>query len=300
MKSKILSSTLIVLVVFSLNFDVAKADGAVNAVADFVDTVVDTVVDVVVVVTNVAISAAETIVAGAADLIGEHKFADILKNDRNCRFEDLGGTIPWWGACGDDGGGVSGSLIPSPIKKIEAWKVSGGSQPLCDSVALNNIDAQGHNYAVVRDGAIIKELSASQTSYIDTSLVPHTNYEYKIRIPYPAESGFQTADSAPIAAYTKCLPQCGFGVKEKNVVEFGKATLAWNCNHNDPMADRGSCKIEDNVTGKKYNISSISGTLDVPMNVSSTFVLTCDNIDGSISIPSDVEVYKPGIKEVKP
>jgi hypothetical protein len=327
--NKIFSVILAIIVIFSLNFGTAKAGGVVEAVVEVVVDVVDVVVDIAVGVVDAAIDIVDTItepiigvplasaalnftvgvieyVSGAIlDVVGLDSVAKALYDDGSCRFDnfnkdiDLGDLVDPCLKEETPSSQTTPVLPPSDVK-LETWVIGGSSQPLCNSITLSGINAEGHNYAIVRDGKIIKELSASETGYTDTGLTPHTNYEYKIRIPYPEESGFLTSDSAPIAAYTKCFPQCGFGATEKSVAQYGKATLVWNCNYNNPTIDKGSCQIEDTATGEKHSISATSGILEIPVTADSTFVLSCANIDGAINIPQSIKVFEPGIKEIKP
>lgn len=324
--NKLIFITLIAVLIFSLSPGIAEAHCkwyhphhcVAKVVVDVVKAAADFVVNVVTVVANVVVGVAEVVLGNVIDFVGSvvgsdalKDFGQDLKDSAKCRFSDVSilssdtALIP--GTAGEVCEEKSvAPVLPPPtedggaIETVETWVVSGVSQPLCDSVTLSGIDAKGHNYAIVRDGQIVAQLSADKTSYTDTGLTPHTNYEYKIRIPYPEEAGFQTSDSVPIAAYTKCLPQCGFGMKEKSVAKFGKVTLVWNCNYNDPSADKGSCRIEDSAAGKDYSVSAKSGTLEVAVTAATTFVLNCANVDGAISVPQSIEVLEPGIKEVKP
>lgn len=218
--------------------------------------------------------------------------------------------------CKGGNGGVGGGGGAIPLSVVSSTSAS----PTCTSLTLSGIDSQGHNYAILRDGAVIANLPASQTSYTDTNLTPHTSYEYWIRVynssgANPVKliniAGAQArggggavvpvalpvssyTDSAPLAAYTKCLPQCGFGAKETSVPKFGEATLVWQCNYNAPSADKGSCKIDNT------EVSATGGTLSVPVTDSTTYVLSCANVDGTISIPTVIKVLQPGIQEVRP
>lgn len=207
--------------------------------------------------------------------------------------------------CPEEPGVTSSSITSSsitPSVPLGAFTTTAFANALstCTGITLSGINAQGHNYAIVRDGAIIKELSASETGYTDTGLTPHTNYSYAIRIPYPAESGYETTDSAPIAAYTRCLPSCGFGVTSSSVAKYGAVELRWKCDYNDPTVDTGACKITDSLGTLSKAIDAKSGSMKIKVNENNQYALQCANVDGAISIPQSVKVLELGIKEVKP
>ena len=198
------------------------------------------------------------------------------------------------GGGGEGVGGTGEGASPLSVGSFTS------ASPTCTSLTLSGIDPQGHKYAILRDGQIVAQLLASQTSFTDTGLKPHTNYNYKIRIPYPEESGFQTADSAEIKGYTTCLPQCNFAVVSSSVAQFGSTDLQWRCVYNDPTADSGECRITDDLRTVSKTVDSNQGLLTVSPSDDNQYILSCKNIDGKIFIPQSVTVLKPGLKEVKP
>ena len=224
----------------------------------------------------------------------EFREYDVNRNIPKC---DVEGQPPITGGTG----GVQPPVIP-PVIPPGTFTTTAFANALstCTGITLSGINAQGHNYAVVRDGQIITQILASETSYTDTGLVPHTNYEYKIRIPYPAESGLETTDSAPIATYTRCLPSCGFGVTSSSVVKYGTTNLRWRCNYNDPVADRGTCNISDSLGTFSKTSDALSGSMAVKVSENNQYTLQCTNVDGTIAIPQSVSTFVPGVKEVKP
>ncbi|MBU6141933.1 hypothetical protein KGO95_02320 [Patescibacteria group bacterium] len=151
----------------------------------------------------------------------------------------------------------------------------------------------------MRDNVIVLKLTSADTSFTDTGLTPHTTYSYKIRIPYPSESGYATSDTAPVSEYTKCLPQCGFGSASSSVVTHGSTTLQWTCLYNDPVVDTGSCKLTDSQ-GNTQTVNATNGSVTITPTATTTYTLSCTNVDGTISIPQTVSLFTPSIQEVKP
>lgn len=200
--------------------------------------------------------------------------------------------------CGSSKPGTGGPAGGSSLPPTGLVAQSQGSAT-CDSYTLS-IDPQGHNFSYFRDGVLIKYLTSDQGTFTDTGLTPHTNYSYVIRIPDPAEAGVETSDTAPFAAYTKCLPQCSFAVDNPNVAAYGTTNLRWKCIHNDPVIDNGGCAITDSSTGSIQTVDAKSGTWDVSPSTTTTYTLKCANIDGAISVPQNINIFEPGIKEVKP
>lgn len=200
--------------------------------------------------------------------------------------------------CPNSGSGSGGPSGGSSLPPTGLVAQSQGSAT-CDSYSLS-IDPQGHNFSYSRDGVLIKYLTSSQGTFTDTGLTPHTNYSYVIRIPDPAESGVTSSDSAPFAAYTKCLPQCSFAVDNPNVAAYGTTNLRWKCIHNDPAVDSGSCVLTDSSRNLTQTVDSRSGTMEVSPSTTTAYTLKCTNIDGEISVPQNINIFEPGIKEVKP
>ena len=96
------------------------------------------------------------------------------------------------------------------------------------------------------------------------------------------------------------MPQCSFGVDNTSLVEFGSTNLRWRCLNNDPVVDSGSCKIIDSNNEPLKTVSALSGELSTFPGETTTYTLTCVNIDGTISIPQTVNILKPILKETKP
>lgn len=305
------SLTLVTLVaVLAMSFSpVAYAGGAVNVIAVFVAPVVNFIVDTVAIAVDLVATVVTTVVVWPVTglcIVGVDGACDILTTminpflaDMSCR-NPLGGPVVLQGSqkCP---GTESPSVNPpgSGMTSVSTFSTAGGSST-CTSITLSGINAQGHNYAIVRNGTIVAQLPPSQSSFTDTNLTPHTNYTYAIRIPYPAESGWTTSDSAPILAYTQCLPQCSFGVVSSSIAKFGTTDLRWTCRYNDASADRGSCSISDSSGAILKNVDPVSGSLSVTVADNNQYTLKCSNKDGSISIPQDVTVFVPEIKEIKP
>lgn len=309
MNKYIITLVTLVSVLAMLFSPVAYAGGAVNVIARVVAPVVNFVVDTVAIVVDVAVTVVTAIavwpvtglcvvgVGGACDILTT--MINPFLGDMACR-NPLGGPIVLQGSqkCpppADLGANLPGSATTS----VSTFSTAGGSST-CTSITLSGINAQGHNYAVVRSGAIVAQLSASQSSFTDTNLTPHTNYAYAIRIPYPAESGWTTSDSAPILAYTQCLPQCSFGVVSSSVAKFGTTDLRWACRYNAVSPDGGRCVISDSSGLMQKNVDPVSGSLSVTLADNNQYTLKCTNKDGSIVIPQDVSVFTPEVKEIKP
>ncbi|GEM_PF-2799661 len=177
----------------------------------------------------------------------------------------------------------------------------GGGAPPCTSVSLGNIDFQGSDYTVLRaeagqDFVSVADFPGSQTSFIDTGLKSRTHYEYKFRVNLP--SGL--TDTGAISAYTKCLPQCGFGVKDRSVPKYGKGTLLWQCSHNDVAKDSGVCAIQNLRTGQSTKVDAVNGILEVKADTSTNYALSCTNIDGTVNLQQRLDVFTAGIIETNP
>ena len=308
MYTKSLSSLLIiVLVVFSFQVQVARAEVIVDLVEDVATFITDVVVNIVIQAIDItAIVVLGTIggtidalciVATLGDTCGATDFlVDPFVTDFGCR-PGFGSSPGGLGLeCGDGGSQISGG---GNLINLSSTLSSTSASPTCSKLTLSGINPQGHNYAILRDGIVVKQLTAADTSFTDTGLTPHTDYSYVVRLPDPAEAGFKTADSAPLEAYTKCLPQCGFGVDSSSVATFSSTNLRWKCLYNDPTADTGSCKIVDS-NNVSQTVNALSGSLQIFPAADTTYTLTCTNIDGPISIPQSVSIFKPGIKEVRP
>lgn len=301
MYTKSLSSLLIVVsVVFSIQTQVARA----AVIVDIVDSVVDTIKTVADVATNIALQTVDIVVVVVVSVVTLGVCSpfgpcgDILDpfiQDLTCRpgFGASPGSLGL--ECGGNNlGGLGGNAF-NPNSTLATSSAS----PTCTQLTLSGINPQGHNYTMLRDGIVVKQLTSADTSFTDTGLTPHTNYSYVVRLPDPPEAGFQTSDSAPLIGYTKCLPQCGFGVDSSSVATFSSTNLRWKCLYNDPAVDTGSCKIVDS-NNVSQTVNALSGSLQIFPAADTTYTLTCTNIDGPISIPQEVTIFKPGIKEVKP
>ncbi len=336
--------TILSVIVFGVYVPLAYASNVVDPIINtFFTPVVNFVINTTTVVFETVVA---TVSAGLTAVCGINQcgMAGILNpfvNDLNCR--NLIGANPalpgQLKSCGV--GPVSGSPT-SPTFSASTTPLTTFSYtnalPTCTSITLTGIDASGNNYSVVRDGVIVANLPASQTSYTDTNLAPHTSYEYRIRIinapgasppgvirpaelslvigrprdlaigaPLPSGPGSSgrvapngASESAPIVAYTKCLPQCGFGVLSSSVPKFGTTELSWKCLYNDMAIDGGSCAISDLFGILRQNVDSTRGSLTVKITDNNQYILACANKDGAISIPQSVSALTPGIKEVRP
>lgn len=298
------SLTLVTLVaVLAMSFSpAAYAGGAVNTIVNIVvSPVVNFIINEVSVIIDAAVIGIVSVVTlGFCSPIGPcGGILDPFVSDLGCR-SIIGSSPDFIGsACKSESSPDVFGSPDSSTTSVSTFSTAGGSST-CTSITLSGINAQGHNYAIVRNGTIVAQLPASQSSFTDTDLTPHTNYAYTIRIPYPAESGWTTSDSAPIPAYTQCLPQCSFGVVSSSVAKFGTTDLNWACRYNDAIANRGSCSISDSSGAILRNVDPVSGSLSVTVTDNNQYTLKCDNKDGSISIPQDVAVFIPEIKEIKP
>lgn len=292
--------TLVSVLVMSFS-PVAYAGGAVNTIVNIVvSPIVNFVINEVSVIIDAAVIGVVSIVTlGFCSPVGPcGGILDPFISDLGCRSV-IGSSPDFIGSACKPGGPDAIGNIGMSTTSISTFSSAGGSTT-CTSITLSGINAQGHNYAVVRNGSIVAQLSASQSSFTDTNLTPHSNYSYAIRIPYPAESGWTTSDSAPILAYTQCLPQCSFGVVSSSVAKFGTTDLRWACRYNAVNPDGGRCAISDSSGSLQKNVDSASGSLSVSLADNNQYILKCSNKDGSISIPQDVSVFTPDVKEIKP
>lgn len=296
----IASFLIIVSVIFSFQVQVARA----AVIVDLVESIADTIQTVADVATNITLQTVDIMVVvvvsvvtlGVCSPFGPcGGILDPFLEDLTCRpgFGASPGALGL--ACGGDNLGGSGGNTFNPNSTLATTSAS----PTCTQLTLSGINPQGHNYAMLRDGIVVKQLTSSDTSFTDSGLTPHTNYSYVVRLPDPPEAGFQTSDSAPLVGYTKCLPQCGFGVDSSSIANFSSTNLRWTCLNNDPSVDIGSCKIVDS-NNVSQTVSAVSGVLQVSPSADITYTLTCTNVDGPISIPQSVSIFIPGIKEVKP
>lgn len=294
MRNKFLNIPLAVILAAGLIYTpAAYAGGAVKAVTTFVNQVVNTVIAVV----EVAIIATvATVTFGTACTYTN--FCKNLEADAICRAGS--GQGPTDLNCNSGAGAqiIGGSLNSDIPAGTEFW-IQTNATPSCESVTLN-VNSKGYNYAILRNNVMVAQLPASQGSFTDSKLTPHTNYVYNVRIPYPEIAEKTTSDSSPYNVYTKCLPQCGFGIGNKEVAKFGATQLIWKCKYNDSVTDYGKCSVNNITAGKINSVLSTGGSLDVFPAEPTDYVLNCSNVDGSISLPASVNVLEPGIREVKP
>ena len=247
----------------------------------------------------------------------------------NYKFNDgkqigirIGGPQDNNGGGGGGGGNGGGNSVEPPVTvtdpndplsrivviPTENWTVSGssggggGGGNMCTSVTLSNIDFDGYAYRVLRaepnqDYQEIGSYPGSQDSFTDTKLKPRTEYQYKFRVSLPSGA----TDTGAIPVYTKCIPQCGFGVKERSIPKYGNGTLVWQCANNDSAQDKGRCELQNLRTGDSQLIDSKSGFFTVTnLETTTDYGLVCSNIDGTVTLQQTLRVFEPGRTEVKP
>jgi hypothetical protein len=159
----------------------------------------------------------------------------------------------------------------------------------CTSVSLTYDISGANQYGIYRDGSLINQGNASGLSkitYTDSGLTPHTSYRYVLVM--TDNNGVQS-QYPEINAYTKCGPQCTFGADKTSVVYPAKVTLSWDCQYAD------SCSISPEVGSV-----SASGQTEVQPTDTTSYILTCQNADGSTSFSSSINVTNPKVKEIKP
>jgi len=165
----------------------------------------------------------------------------------------------------------------------------------CNSINLSFSISGANQYGIYRgsdlnSATLINQGSAaglSQITYTDGNLVPQTNYSYILQATNNSGTPFQYP---VINAYTKCLPICSLTVDKSQIVVPAQATLSWNCQY------ANSCSILPTIG----SVSGTSGTVTVSPTSTTNYVLTCNNVDGSISSPVPVNVANPIIKEINP
>lgn len=160
----------------------------------------------------------------------------------------------------------------------------------CNSVSLTYDISGGNQYGIYRDDSLINQGSAkglSKITYTDTSLNKQITYKYVLMMTNDQGAQFQYP---PINAYTKCLSQCSLATNKSEIVFPGQATLSWNCQ------DANSCGISPSVG----SVNPLSGEATVKPTVSTTYILTCGNVDGQTSFSTSINVIKPKLEEVAP
>jgi len=229
--------------------------------------------------TSAGIAAASWVagVVGTAGLIGiTVGQVQCLVGQDNIFFTGCSGgaTTPtgWEGAAG------------SPVVTNESFTAT------CNSVSLTYDISNANQYAIYRAGNLVTSGNAqglSKITYTDSSLNKQTYYQYVLVMTNNQGEQFQYP---PINAYTKCLPQCSFTTNKSEIITPAKATLSWNCQ------DASSCGISPGVG----SVNPQTGQTEVSPTASTTYILTCSNIDGEASFSVDVNVKKPKLEEVIP
>ncbi|MBI3046377.1 MAG: hypothetical protein HYY86_02480 [Candidatus Harrisonbacteria bacterium] len=134
--------------------------------------------------------------------------------------------------------------------------------------------------------------------FTDANLQPHTNYEYAL-VPAAADAGTVVQNDQIIEAYTFCRPSCKILSESAAIPELGSADLKWQC-ASDTVPISCQVQSDDRKIGVKSGLNS-AGSLKVSPSDDSRYILTCMNVDGSVTLtPFKVNILKPGIKEVKP
>lgn len=312
-----------------------------NPIGDVMQVVVDVVASVTNIVVGaaetviVSVTSPITLSMCMAGVDFGCDFVNALNEDANCRFNNLSESPIILPACDnyrfndgrqigirvggprDNSDGGSNQLNQNqivydpndPLSQIvvipaENWAVSGGGGggDACTSITLSNINFDGYDYTVLRtqpnqDYRELKRYPGSQTSFTDTGLKPRTDYQYKFRVFLPSGA----TDTGAIPVYTKCIPQCGFGVKERSTPKYGTGTLVWQCVNNDAIKDKGRCELQNLRTGDSQLVDPNSGSFTVT-NVETTtdYGLVCSNVDGTVTLQQTLRVFEPSRTEVKP
>lgn len=183
----------------------------------------------------------------------------------------------------------SGSWGGQQVNASSPTLVNENYTATCTSISLTYDISNANQYGIYRSGSLINQGNASGLSkitYTDSNLTPHTSYRYVLVM--TDNNGVQS-QYPEIAAYTKCSPQCTFGADKTNVVYPAKVTLSWDCQYAD------SCSISPGVG----SVNTSGETLVQPADTIS-YILTCQNADGSTSFSSSINVTNPHVKEIKP
>jgi len=206
----------------------------------------------------------------------------------------------WFEGCSEGGGAPSGwtGEAGSPIVTYEDIQCG------CDYCNLTYDYKNAYGYAIYKQvpGESEAKLlvshkygvsTSTRLTYSDTNLTPHSQYRYVLTLFNASGKQFQYA---PLDGYTKCLAQCTFSVDKETIVLPGKATLSWSC------VDATACKIDSSQKGEIATNLSLEGSLEVQPEKAekTTYVLTCQNVDGEASFSVSLDVKEAGYKEVKP
>jgi hypothetical protein len=160
----------------------------------------------------------------------------------------------------------------------------------CNSVSLTYDISNANQYGIYRAGNLITSGNAqglSKILYTDSNLTKHTYYQYVLVMTNNQGEQFQYP---AINAYTRCLPQCSFTTDKSEIIAPGQATLSWNCQ------DADSCAIALGVG----SVNPQTGQTKVSPTASTTYILTCSNIDGEASFSTNINVKIPKLEEVIP
>ncbi|OGI98989.1 hypothetical protein A3H53_01095 [Candidatus Nomurabacteria bacterium RIFCSPLOWO2_02_FULL_40_10] len=160
----------------------------------------------------------------------------------------------------------------------------------CNSVSLTYDVSGANQYGIYRDGNLINQGSAqglSKIIYTDSNLNKQATYAYQLIMTDNQGTQFQY----PVMnAYTKCLSQCSFTTNKSEIITPAQATLSWSCQ------DANSCAISPGVG----SVNPQTGQTTVAPTASTTYILTCSNIDGETSFSTNINVKKPKLEEVIP
>ncbi len=226
------------------------------------------------------------VAAGIAATIG---LTGMTTGAVQCR---LGQDNAFFTGCNSQTGSWGGqeAAAGSPVLNNESYSAA------CNSISLTYDISGANQYAIYRTAAgetnssLITQGSASGLSkitYTDTAVATHATYQYVLVM---TDSSGQQSQYPPINAYTNCLPSCTFGADKNQVSYPAQIILSWNCQ------EATSCSITPGVG----SVSATSGQTTLTPTEDTNYILTCQNIDGSTSFSSSVDVVNPHIKEINP
>jgi energy-coupling factor transporter transmembrane protein EcfT len=127
---------------------------------------------------------------------------------------------------------------------------------------------------------------SNATGETTLSEVVKGSYNYGIRCVKGSEEA-----SDNVIVNVNNLPVCSFSASPKQIVKPGKSLLSWECQYAD------SCQISNGAT---TTVSNTGGTLEVRPDKTTTYILTCNNLDGPINLTAEVRVLTPGLHEIPP
>ena len=235
-------------------------------------------------------------------------------------------TFSWY-AC-DEGGCtqpqgniIYGPLAPIVLSSQDSCEVAADvriTAVSCDSVTILTTvpfvdQPKFSGYDVYRDGNLIaSNIPINQPVYEDKGLSKRTEYTYKVVV---KTTDSMAQDFNLPAVKTTCIPDCSLSASPNPLIyPQGQTSVSWDCQ------DADSCVLSATNLPKNYPTTSqfcsaMSGSLSnnacqvsnsgftspsLTLDQTTTFFLSCQNIDGYSNDAATVELSSPRRIEVIP